>query len=82
MRFALSLSDGPAAVLDVSLREGSSPELRLVRVTIGGAGGADRFAFEFASREGEAWRSSLRRVLRASAKDGPVPESTPEQQRT
>ncbi|MFH1866292.1 MAG: hypothetical protein ABIK85_10445, partial [Candidatus Eisenbacteria bacterium] len=74
-----SLSAGAdVAVLDVSLHEGSSPELRRVRVTVGAAGGGNRFAFEFESREGEAWRSSLRRLLGKPTKEEPGPEPPPE----
>ncbi|MFH1688815.1 MAG: hypothetical protein ABIE42_01085 [Candidatus Eisenbacteria bacterium] len=83
MRFPLSLSAGSdAAVLDVSLREGSSPELRQVRVIVGAADGGNRLAFEFESREGEAWRSSLRRVLGKSAEKEPGPEPSPEAEPT
>jgi hypothetical protein len=78
MRFALSRSAGSdAAVLDVSLRDGSSPSLRRVRVVIGAAGGGNRQAFEFESREGEAWRSNLRSVLRKPAETEPGPERPP-----
>jgi hypothetical protein len=79
MRFSLSLSAGAdVAVLDVTLREGSSPELGRVRVTVGAAAGGNRFAFEFESREGEAWRSSLRRLLGKPTKEEPGQEPPPE----
>jgi len=78
MRFVLARpSVGEPAVLDVSVREGRSPELRRVRVATGDAGG-NRFSFEFESREGEAWWSSLRRSLGRSMDRSETAEPPPE----
>ena len=74
MRFVLKRSSTvEPAVLDVSLREGRSPELRRVRVDASDAAGSS-FAFEFESREGEAWWSSLRRSLGRSTDRSKMPE--------
>ena len=74
MRFVLKRSSTvEPAVLDVSLREGRSPELRRVRVDASDAAGSS-FAFEFESREGEAWWSSLRRSLGRSTDRSNMPE--------
>jgi hypothetical protein len=63
MRFVLARpSVGEPAVLDVSLRQGSSPEFWRVRVDVGDIG-ENRLAFEFETSEGEAWWVSLRRSM-------------------
>ena len=65
MRFVfLRSADSDVAVLDASLLEGRTPELRRVRVRVGGAA---RFVLEFESRQGEAWWTSLRHSLGKSA---------------
>lgn len=72
MRFLLSPADAhDAAVLDATLLEGSSPELRKVRVAVGASSGEGRFTFEFESREGAAWWSILRRASGRSSRAEP-----------
>jgi len=76
MRFVfLSSSDSDAVVLDVSLLEGRTPELRRVRIRVGGAA---RLVLEFESRRGEAWWSSLKHSLGKSADREVLPEPSPE----
>ncbi len=74
MRFVfLSSSNSDIVVLDVSIDEGRTPELRRVRVRMGGAA---RLVLEFESRHGEAWWSSLRHSLGKSAEREAFPESS------
>ena len=76
MRFVFLRSvDSDVTVLDASLLEGRTPELRRVRVRMGGAA---QFVLEFESRQGEAWWSSLRHSLGKSTDREPPPESPPE----
>lgn len=76
MRFVfLSSSDSDVVVLDVSIDKGRTPELRRVRVRMGGAA---RLVLEFESRHGEAWWSSLRHSLGKSADRETFPESSAE----
>ncbi len=76
MRFVfLSSADSDVVVLDVSLREGRTPELRRVRIRMGGAA---RLVLEFESRQGEAWWSSLRHSLGKSADREAFLEPSPE----
>lgn len=83
MRFAFVRSEAKEPiVLDATLHEGKAPESRRVRVTIGESVDGNRFAVEFESKTGEAWRSSILRALGRSS-DGsssrePPPESPPE----
>ena len=76
MRFVfLRSADSDVAVVDVSLLEGRTPELRRVRVRMGGAA---QFVLEFESRQGEAWWSSLRHSLGKSTDREPPAELPPE----
>ena len=76
MRFVfLRSADSDVAVLDASLLEGRTPELRRVRVRVGGAA---RFVLEFESRQGEAWWSSLRHSLGKSTDREQSPQPPPE----
>ena len=80
MRFVfLSSSNADVVVLDVSINEGRTPELRRVRVRMGGAA---QLVLEFESRQGEAWWSSLRHSLGKSADREAFPEPSPEQKPT
>ncbi|MEA3408881.1 MAG: hypothetical protein U9Q95_00880, partial [Candidatus Eisenbacteria bacterium] len=79
MRFVFLRSAGTdVELLDVSVLEGSAPELRRVRVRVGGAA---RFVVEFESRMGEAWWSSLRHALGKSVDREPSEETLPESER-
>ena len=80
MRFVfLNSSNSDVVVLDVSINEGRTPELRRVRIRMGGAA---RLVLEFESRQGEAWWASLRQSLGKSADREALLESSPDPEPT
>jgi hypothetical protein len=79
LRFAFTRSEAKEpVVLDVTLRDGKTPEARKVRVTIGESADGHGFMIEFESMMGEAWRSSILRALGKSSDREPDREPQPE----